>query len=284
MHLPGISNVLKGFLFFSASLSISAGATDIPCRAQTKLGLGLLTSRVIIVGETHGTKEIPEFVSGLACSLANEDRPLLVGLEMPIDEQKSISEYLKSTGTPEDKHRLTSGKFWHPYMPDGRSGEAMLKLIDDIRLLHAAKKEVFLFAMDMDDNQMPLPLSKNESNWPGLRNAFMALNIETRLGQYPNYTALILVGNYHAEKGIGTPEDKDGHSMAEILSHKFAIQNIDFSTTGGEAWTCEGPSARTAVCGPHSRKARAKFSDSDYDFIVPLGKISASSPAVSSKN
>ncbi|WP_394779374.1 hypothetical protein [Undibacterium sp.] len=284
MLFPKLTKLFRCCAAIAALLCTSAQAIDAPCLPQTKLDVGLLTSRLIIVGETHGTKQIPEFVGSLACSLANANRPLLVGLEMSIDEQKPILEYIESAGTAEDKSRLTAGKFWHPYMFDGRSGEAMVKLIDDIRILHLAKKDVLLFAMDISDSEELLQLSKDEPYWVGHRDALMALNIEIRLRQYPNHTALILVGNYHSEKNIGTPENKDLHPMAEILSHNFKIQNIDFSTTGGDAWACDGASAETAVCGPHSRKARARFSGSMYDFVVPLGKISASPPAVNSAN
>ena len=257
-------------------------ANELVCEPQTKIEVSQLKARVIIVGETHGTNEIPLFVSRLACSLALENRPLMVGLEMSVDEQIPILDYLKSSGTADDKIKLTSGKFWHSNMPDGRSSEAILKLIESIRLMREAHKNILLFAMDAGDKDEPIQLTESEIFWPGWRDSVMALNIETRLRQYPSYTALILVGNYHSEMASRRFEEFDIHPMGERLSHYFSTQNIDFSTTGGDAWACEGPSADKAICAPHQRKARSSFSKTKYDFIVPLGKISASYPAKSS--
>ena len=260
-------------------LCSSSYANEAVCDPQRLIDVSQLKARVIIVGETHGTNEIPLFVSGLACSLVTENRPLMLGLEIPVDEQIPILEYLKSSGMPNDKMKLTSGKFWHSSKPDGRSSEAMLRLIESVRLLHASQKDILLFAIDAGDKDEPILLTENETFWPGWRDSVMALNIETRLQQYPTYTALILVGNYHSEMASRRFEETDIHPMAERLSRYFTTQHIDFSTTGGDAWACDGASADKAICSPHPRRARPSLSKTKYDVIVPLGTISASYPA-----
>ncbi|MFZ6647337.1 hypothetical protein ACO0LO_16555 [Undibacterium sp. TJN25] len=198
---------------------------------------------------------------------------------MAAEEQPALLAYLASEGKPEDRQQLIAGKFWNRKMQDGRSDEAMLELIEAIRVMRRTGAKISVFAMDMNDSQYPVALSSNEPYWQGQRDLLMAANAETRFHQYPASTFLLLVGNYHSDKVADTQGDDVRHPMAELLSHHMPVQNIDFSTAGGEAWICGGPSPEKAVCGPHTRRAQSSMSGSDYDFVIPLGRITASPPA-----
>jgi uncharacterized iron-regulated protein len=71
--------------------------------------------KVIVVGEMHGTTEVPLFVLQLVKELRKTQRKLTVGLEIPINYQKDINEFIKN-GDFEKLKKLDHFKY-----PDGRT-------------------------------------------------------------------------------------------------------------------------------------------------------------------
>lgn len=55
------------------------------------------TRRLILLGESHGTREIPDLVHALAAAYAPKG-PVLLGLEIPHGEQLALDAYLRSDG------------------------------------------------------------------------------------------------------------------------------------------------------------------------------------------
>ena len=135
-------------LLFSAGLLLSGAARATEPASDP---LGVLTERaqvhrVMLVGELHGTWEVPGIVAGLATNLSADERPLIVGLEIWRSEQAALDRYLASAGTAEDREALLAGPFWATR--DGRSSEAMVDLIERLRVL-ALKAPVQLVAFDV---------------------------------------------------------------------------------------------------------------------------------------
>ena len=144
-----------------------------------------LAHRVILVGELHGTWEVPGIVAGLATNLSADERPLIVGLEIWRSEQAALDRYLGSAGTAEDREALLAGPFWATR--DGRSSEAMVKLIERLRVL-ALKAPVQLVAFDVagDTDLTGAERDRSMGEW-----------LQARLEQAPDARLLVLAGNFH---------------------------------------------------------------------------------------
>src|SRR5260221_6434578 len=67
----------------------------------TKLGNAdfknfIAKKKIIVVGEMHGTTEVPLFVLQLVRQLQESNEKLTIGLEIPINNQRDIDDYLKT--------------------------------------------------------------------------------------------------------------------------------------------------------------------------------------------
>lgn len=86
--------------------------------------------RIVVVGERHGTKEIPGFVAALACTALVDGRAVTLALEMPSSETDRLESYLASDGGATARSRLVTSPFWHRPLQDGRSSAAMVDLLE----------------------------------------------------------------------------------------------------------------------------------------------------------
>lgn len=141
--------------------------------------------RFIIVGERHGTSEIPALFSDLICAALSRG-PVVVGLEIQADQQESLDRYMASEGDEAARLALLSNKHWRS--TDGRASEAMFQLIDNVRRLGKAGKPVSLRAL------MPMGDS------PEAREGAMGDAWKSSLAGRPDSLLLMLVGSIHAER------------------------------------------------------------------------------------
>src|SRR5256885_15904610 len=73
-------------------------------------GVELLSDAgLVMLGEIHGTVELPAFVADLTCRVASSGRPVRLGIELDADEQPQIDAFLASAGTPSDRAALVDG-------------------------------------------------------------------------------------------------------------------------------------------------------------------------------
>src|SRR5882762_6288734 len=111
----------------------------------TKLDSGdfknfIAEKQIIVVGELHGTTEVPLFVLQLLRQLQENQKKLTVGLEIPINHQRDIDNYLK---TGDFDKLLTLDYFKYP---DGRTSVAIGQLIKCLRDI----KDLRVFCFDID--------------------------------------------------------------------------------------------------------------------------------------
>lgn len=233
-------------------------------------------ARIVIFGEIHGTKEAPEFVGQYLCALLRVRPRVVLGLEIPKEEQARISAFMSSEGTAESRKLLLEGRHWQSETPDGRSSVAMFELIELARQLRAAGSGVSVLAFDEWAKEKP-------------RDVAMGENIRESLHAAPESAHVILVGNLHA-KNVKTdrPTKRDGEHMAfTIRDLKPVSLNIDYSS--GTVWTCRvfrkcgeekaigTPSLLPRAVGINPR--RPLLVDG-FDGEYYVGAISASSPVV----
>lgn len=153
--------------------------------AGSDLVLALETKRFIIVGERHGTREIPALFGDLICAALSRG-PVVVGLEIQTDQQESLDRYMASEGDDVARLALLSNMHWRS--TDGRASEAMFQLIDNVRRLGTAGKPVTVRAL------MPM------ANSPEARERAMGDAWKLSLAERPDAQLLMLVGSIHAER------------------------------------------------------------------------------------
>ncbi len=188
--------------------------------------------RVLLVGEMHGTTEVPALVGELAGGLANTDRSLILGLEIPRSEQARIDTFLRTAGSERDRLTLLEGDFWQREYQDGRSSFAMLELIERARQL-ALKSKVRVLAFDI----VPDPEARGAA-----RDAAMAKAIEDALNQDADAKAVILAGNFHTRVQEGAPWDEKHRFMGHYLLDQ-SVYAIEVMGVRGSMWICTDPDA-----------------------------------------
>lgn len=188
----------------------------------------LSTKKVILVGEIHGTKTVPQLFGNLVASIADPNKKTLVILEINQNSQASIDEFVK-TG---DESALRKDTFFSRQYQDGRSSKAMVQLLKKLVKLPNTK----ILCMD------PMDGIKTMSGQE--RDTAMANFINTHRVSYDH--TLVLTGNVHSSVIIGTPWDKIFQPMGyelknmakdlnegELFSIRLRHEKVD-------SWNCFG--------------------------------------------
>lgn len=250
-----------------ALLLIIAGgcAAGAPPRDACSAPQEFTRSRLVLVGELHGTQQAPAFIGSAACALAAQE-PLVVGLEMPAVEQSRIDAYLVGDGGSKERSALTIGEFWG--FQDGRASHAMLDLIERLRVLKRDGASLHVLAMDGST----VDSSKDEA---------MAFALRRVMQDDPQTRVLALMGNIHARVLLDAVEDDPpvGSRLSDLRPLAVLAGYGE-----GEAWVC-----MDGVCGVHPMSSRwgkdrkpgyyrGQAAWSSYADTVHLGTITASLP------
>ena len=216
----------------AAVASPATPATIVPVLAP-----GTLASHgAILIGDLHGTREIPAFVGALVTEVVAHE-PVVLGLEIPKGEVPSLDGFLGSDGGPAAREAALRDPWWHADRQDGRRSAAMFELIDTVRRLRArgARVEVVCFDAVGSDAET--------------RDAAMANKLVAARQASPDAALVVYVGNYHARRAEA--RERPGYTWMAMHMAKagVAFATFDPHYGAGSAWTCEG---RTAVdCGAH---------------------------------
>jgi hypothetical protein len=239
--------------------------------APTGADRWLAPGSMLVVGELHGTSEIPSVISALACS-PSRSTETVVALEFPVAERAAVDRFLRTGSVAE----LLSSAFWRGEFQDGRRSQAMLQLLQRLRQLRAEGRnlEVVLFVGG------GAGLSHDEG---------MARELANAHAEHPLAAFLVLVGSVHAKKSIGTPWDPEFKAMAWHLARLVpATKSVLATYAAGTAWVCCKPDH----CAAHDYEANGSsanlaFIDGEsapgFDGSLFVGSIHASPPATSGR-
>lgn len=257
-------------------LLLAAGAVPEPCNPIAGWEQVLADDEVrwIVLGEMHGTNEVPAAFADAVCLTARA-RPVVVAVEQPSSEQPAIDAFLASDGGEEAKRAFLAAPMWNFPMKDGRSSEAAFRLFETLRQMKAAGRieAVAAFQPSRFDAQ---PTSAE------IEKAMADLVLASAR---PGATVLVLTGNTHARR-TEVPWEPRYLPMAGHLPRDSTV-TINSVTAGGEAWTCSGPD----TCGPnllrgasggHSRGLSLGLTEGGaYSGVLHLGvPATASAPQV----
>lgn len=194
---------------------------------------------VVLIGEVHGTCEFPQLVGRLVELAADRGVPVLVGLEVPINEQPAIDAFLAGESGPGDVATLTASSFWHrrPEHDDGRAGAGLVDLFMMARRA-ASRGPVWVFAFDLPGGVIGTIFTAEEAAMLTMpRDRFMAETTVAAIEEWsarqgPGFTVL-LAGSMHS-RIVRYPEIDEPH-LGELLVERFpSLVTLSGHWTGGQ--------------------------------------------------
>lgn len=196
----------------------------------------------------HGTAEAPAAFGNLVCNVAARKprETVLVGLEMPASDQDAVDAYLDSDGSAAAANALLAHEFWLREYQDGRSSEAMRKLLDDLRRYRAAELKIEVRALDATGYQSAAE-----------RDALMAGAVLKGIANVNPKQTFVLVGDVHSRILSGYPWRPDDPYLpvgALLRATHDDVIGLNVTSGGGSAWTCQSGKAKD--CGARDLKAR----------------------------
>ncbi|AKQ69046.1 hypothetical protein A176_005958 [Myxococcus hansupus] len=259
-------------------------AMDFECGLPI-LGLGkqVKPGGVLLLGEMHGTQEVPRFVAQTSCQSAVAGTPVTVGLELPLESQARLEAFIDSAGEEHDWLKLMEAPFWRSPYPDGRSSEAVANMLEQLRQLRSRGLDVDLFVFDH-------PTMQGQA-----RESAMAATVRHQVESGPKRFHVILSGNIHSRTKKGLPWDKAFKPMGLLLEDSLdSVVSLDMAYNSGSAWICavDRKGAKDALdCGVREAKGRdngERFfvhtwggtNGDGFHGVYYVGAVSASAPAV----
>ncbi|KFE71422.1 hypothetical protein [Hyalangium minutum] len=259
----------------AAKLGIECGMTILGLLPQAKPG------SVMMLGELHGTQEVPRFVAQGACQVASSGTPMTVGLELPVENQARVSAFLRSAGTDDDWLKLMEAPFWRSPFPDGRSSEGMANLLEQLRRLRSQGLDVDAFVFDH-------PKAQGQE-----RENAMAETVLSYVRKGPGRFFMVVSGNIHPRTAQGLPWDKKYKPMGLLISQEVDdTLALDMAYNSGTAWICAaGTQSDKLECGVKDTRGKDNgdryfvhlWDDEDgngFHGVFYVGPVTASLPAV----
>jgi len=258
----------------------AAKAAPFPCQPQSLLDVSTIRQQVILTGELHGTQEVPSFVSGLSCDLLNAGRKLVLSMELPAHIQADLDQYLQSDGGELARKRLVASEFGNPI--DGRSSQAYLALIEDVRQLKAAGASIGIAATDVglkDEEGI------KDADWSqNLRDRIMATKIIAVARANPESVVVSLSGYVHASQAKGSYVNAGFEPMGYVVAQQVPAYSIGFTHGGGTAWGCFGKSPAEMRCEAQAVAGGEKQAGTGFNSILHLKGLTVSPPARENKS
>ncbi|MBZ4332108.1 hypothetical protein NR800_32845 [Corallococcus interemptor] len=250
---------------------------------QSILGLKKLARAggVLLLGELHGTQEVPRFIAQSVCQLVTVGMPVTVGLELPVENEERITAFLQSQGGEVDWLKLMEAPFWRSPYPDGRGSEAVANMLEQLRQLRAQGLDVAVFVYDH-------PKLSGQQREDALTKTVLA-----QVKSKPERFHLVVSGNIHPRTAKGLPWDKQYKPMGYLLKAELDdVTALDMAYDSGTAWICAAnPRSNKLDCGVKEAKGkdngdrvfvhRWNSANSDgYHGVFYVGHVTASEPAV----
>lgn len=223
----------------------------------------LLSKRVVVVGEMHGTSEVPQFLLSVVRLMAEEDRALTVGFEIDRDLQPIMDEF-KKTG---DLNTLIQNDYFK--VQDGRTSEAMGKLFQEIRNVPGVR----IICFDAT------------ATTPFVRDSLMGINLAEL---FTTDRMVILTGNLHAslEDGFWKPNFRSAvYHFKRLRNFGDDLLSLNVYMAKGTMWNCmqDGCKERPVYANPNTEKRAGRFVSINnlstaYSGVVYFDMVTASPP------
>ncbi|GMU00319.1 hypothetical protein KH5H1_44390 [Corallococcus caeni] len=262
------------------------GAKDAPTFTecgQSILGLKKQAKAggVMLLGELHGTQEVPRFIAQSVCQLVTSGIPVTVGLELPVENEARITTFLQSQGGEVDWLKLMEAPFWRSPYPDGRGSAAVANMLEQLRQLRAQGLDVAVFVYDH-------PKLSGQQREDALTKTVLA-----QVKATPQRFHLVVSGNIHSRTAKGLPWDKQYRPMGYQLKDQLDdVTALDMAYDTGTAWICAANEQSSKLdCGVKEAKGKdngdrffmhtwSSANKEGYHGVFYVGHVTASEPAV----
>lgn len=258
---------MRSWFLLSLLLCAAAGAVDPAPDYAEEIALvrpQLAEERLILLGEMHGTREIPALVAELIDELS-AGQPLVLALEVGVGEQAAFDLYLNSDGGTDARLELERSPFFavSSDQHDGRRNRQALALIEKVRELKRRGRKLELLAFD------PAGSTRDHHE----RDQVMAATLRKAVAAHPQARVVVLTGNVHAMRkrpGYAPPEMQQpmGSFLADL--DPFAIR---IGAREGEFWACRNRQCAPGVISANQDASRPT-SDGVYDYHMVLPRFS----------
>ncbi|HTI95006.1 MAG TPA: calcium-binding protein [Rudaea sp.] len=247
-----------------SQFSFGAGGQQEVTEAAQLIRKEAADHRLILIGELHGTREIPKLLAQLMSAYSTED-PVLLGLEVPHSEQPAFVRFLASDGSASATSALLSGPFWqvHNSQHDGRRSYDMVDLIKHVRRLRAEGRQVDILTYDNEPTKTANSEARDKAMADRIREGFAAL---------PRGRFLVLAGNVHAM--LERPSNAPAEMQTPMGTYLRDLDpfSVDISARNGEFWACTKQCG--AVAAHPSSEASQRTDDGPYNLLVVLPRLS----------
>jgi hypothetical protein len=249
--------------------------------------MSLKPGSVVMLSDLLGTKEAVGSLQGVVCHALRSGLKVTVALSIPGEEQVRINAYLASDGSAEARAAMISGAFWKRVWQDGRSSEAMVRLIETMRRWRAHGQPVAVLASDVQFPGNP-------------RNAYMSARLLEHRSQNPQRVMITFLGNVHSSLKPGNDWEPDSLPVGyRMLAAGVPVESYDVAFITGTQWTCRLSGLGQVRCGsytvrpgPKQAEPRASLatkpfitrfpfrSREGFDGLLFVGRVTASRPAI----
>jgi hypothetical protein len=228
----------------------------------------LRAGAVLLFGEIHGTNEIPDFFAEVACHASARGLPLIVGLEVADVDISAIRGYVRSEAQAQQRAELLAAPHWRPAFADGRSSEAMLRLVERLRVLSVGGASLELVSVQAGGE------------------AGAARTIAEARSARPDGLVLALAGNNHTCVSDDCSPYR-GFGWHLVHDHGLEVTSLNAHTTGGSFWgvtrNARGLNhlGERQASGGRARWRVETFAErkDGFDGLFHVGQITASFPA-----
>ena len=226
----------------------------------------------LLLGDLHGTREIPAFVGQVAASVAQRE-PVVLALEIPVQHAASITAYLASDGSPASRQQMVSTTWWQWPVQDGRRSIAMADLLETIRTQRAAGRPIEVVLVD--DDSKPTAEEREEA---------MARNVIAARRAHPNAALIVYAGNLHTSTSEVRFKPGFAWMAMRVAKAGIALVSLNARYSDGTSWVCEGNTADS--CGVRFSRGRdgatgiqLEATPGQYHGWFGVGAVTASPPA-----
>lgn len=226
--------------------------------------------RLLVLGELHGTREMPALTAQLLQRYAALG-PVTLALEMPHTEQAALDAYLASAGAVQDWRILASTPFWQVSndQHDGRRSLQMRQLVEVVRALRQAGASADVLAYDVSRSES----DTHDHHW---RDARMADNLRAAI-ERTSGTVVVLTGNVHAMR-VRPDWAPAELQLAPMTSLLLDLQPfvVNLTAAEGQFWGCMEGRCRALPVRTQMPQPLLRFTEPErtYDLVLQLPVLS----------
>lgn len=219
--------------------------------------------RLVVLGEMHGTREMPLLAGDLVERWSNAS-PVLLALEIPAREHVALREAVTSGGTDAAIETLRQRDWWQVPADgnDGRRSEDVLALVRRIGQLKTSGRDVAILPFDPRDIRCYQRGNCEAAMAHVLRHAHEA---------FPRGRIVVVTGNVHAMRSRPTdaPEGFPDQPMTALLQD-LSPYSVNVTAARGAYWACGETCGIVDVAPSRGGGVEGARSPFDYRLVLPV--------------